>query len=80
MSICPAYVSKYKSNSEKQTILSMISNREKQWHYLAVKKISALFRGITSKEKDNGDFYCLNCLNYFTSNSKLESHKRAYER
>ena len=32
----------------------MIPNREK-WHYLAVKKLLALLRGITSK--NNGDFY-----------------------
>ena len=30
------------------------------WHYLAVDKISALLKGITSKH--DGDFYCLNCL------------------
>ena len=46
--IYPAYVSKYNSNCEKQVILLMISNGEK-WHYLAVKEISALLRGITSK-------------------------------
>ena len=33
----------------------MISNDEKEgWHYLAVKKLSALLRGITSKH--HGDF------------------------
>ena len=36
--IDPAYVSKHNSNREKQVILLMISNREKLWHYLAVKK------------------------------------------
>ena len=46
--VYPAYVSKYNSNCEKQVILLMISNGEK-WHYLAVKEISALLRGITSK-------------------------------
>ena len=35
----------------------MISNEEK-WHHIAVKKLSTLSRGITSK--NNGDFYCLN--------------------
>ena len=35
----------------------MISNVEKL-HYLAVKKLSALLRGITSKV--NRNFYCLN--------------------
>ena len=38
--VYPAYVSKLNSNLEKQVILLMISNEEKQWHYLSVKKIS----------------------------------------
>ena len=33
----------------------------KKWHYLAVKSLSALLRGITSNH--NGDFYCLNMKN-----------------
>ena len=37
--IYPAYISKINSNSEKQTILLMIPNEEKEgWHYLAVKR------------------------------------------
>ena len=43
------YVSKHNSIREKQGILLMIPNGDKQWHYLAVKKLSALLRGITSK-------------------------------
>ena len=36
--VCIAYISKINSNWEKQIILSMISNVEKEcWHYLAVK-------------------------------------------
>ena len=54
----------------------MISNREKLWHYLAVKKLSALLRGIDSKH--HGDFYCLNYL-YFLATKKLESHKKVCE-
>ena len=54
----------------------MISNEEK-WHYLAVKKLSALLRGITSKH--HGDFYCLNCFPSFAIKNKLESHKRVCE-
>ena len=42
--IYPDYVSKHNSNSEKEIILLMISNGETQWHYLAVKKLSALLR------------------------------------
>ena len=54
----------------------MIPNQE-GWHYLAIEKLSALVRGITSK--NNGDFYCLNCLHSFKTKIKLESHKKVYE-
>ena len=37
----------------------MITNAKK-WHYLVVKSLFALLRGITSKH--GGDFYCLNCF------------------
>ena len=55
----------------------MIPNGEKIWHYRAVKKLSALLRGITSEYNDN--FYCLNCLLSFRTKNKLESHKSACE-
>ena len=45
-----------------------------RWHYLALKKLSALLRRITSKNND--DFYCLNCLHSFRTKNKLESHKK----
>ena len=69
--IYPAYVSKHNSNGEKQVTLLVIANGEgrkakserRRWHYLAVKKISALLRGIRSK--NNNDFYFLNCLHSF---------------
>ena len=69
----PAYVSKYTSNRENQVILLMIPNGE-GCHYLAVKKLSALLREITSK--NNGHFYCLNCLHSFRTKDKLELHKQ----
>ena len=78
--ICPAYLSKHNSNREKELILLMIPKGKKReakskgrWHYLALKKLSALLRGKTSK--NNGDFYCLNCLHFFRTKNKLESHK-----
>ena len=39
--ICPDYISKHNSTSEKQISLLMIPNEEKKerWHYLAVKKL-----------------------------------------
>ena len=72
-----AYTSKHNSNREKQVILLMILNREKQWGYLAVKKLSALLRRITSKH--HGDFYCLNCLHSFAATKTLESNKKLCE-
>ena len=71
--IYPAYASKHNSNREKQVIFLIISNGEK-WYYLGVKNLSALLRGITSKNK--GDFYCLNCRHSFRTKNKLESHKK----
>ena len=73
--IFPVYVSKHNSTREKHIILLMIANEEKEgWHYLAVKKQSALLRGITSKH--HGYFYCLNCLHSFTTENKLKSHEK----
>ena len=52
-----AYISKIIWNCKKQIILLMIPNEEKegQRHYLTVKKLSTLLRGITLKH--HGDFY-----------------------
>ena len=68
--ICPVYVSKQNSNHEKQVILLLVSNREirearseGRWHYLAIKKLWALLRGITLK--NHGELHCLNCLHSF---------------
>ena len=43
-----AYVSIHNSNGKKQVIFLMIPNGE-GWHYLGVKEVSALLRGITLK-------------------------------
>ena len=50
-----AYTSKYNSKRDNQVILLMITDGEK-CHYLAVKSISRLLKGITSNH--DGDFYC----------------------
>ena len=39
-----------------------------------LKNLSASLRGITSK--NNGDFYCLSCLDSFRTKNKLKSHKK----
>ena len=42
------------------------------WHYLAVKKLSAVLYGITSKHIS--DVYCFNCLHSFTTKNKIKSN------
>ena len=41
----------------------MITDGTSNWHYLAIKNLSGLLRGITSNH--NGDFYCLICLHSY---------------
>ena len=50
----------------------MITNGEK-WHYLKVKNLPGLLRGITTTHKE--DFYCLNRFHSYTTRNKLKSHK-----
>ena len=71
-----AYKSKHNLKCENQVILLMITDGEK-WHYLAVKKLYALLRGITSNNID--DFYCLNCFRSYTTEKKLKKHKNVCE-
>ena len=54
----------------------MISNGE-NWHYLTVKNLSRLLRGITSNH--DGDFYCLNCFHSYRTKNKLDAHKKICE-
>ena len=67
-----AYKSKQNLKRENHVILLMITDGEK-WHYLAVKKLSTLLKGITAKHK--GDFYCLNCFNSYSTKEKLKTHR-----
>ena len=64
-----AYMPKYNLERESRVILFMITDGKK-WHYLAVKSLPALLRGITSNHK--GDFYCYSCSNSFRTKSKLK--------
>ena len=54
----------------------MISDGQK-WHYLVVKNLSGLLRGISSNHKEN--FYCLNCFHSYRTENKLEAHKKICE-
>ena len=71
-----AYKSKHNLTREKQVILLMVSNGE-NWHYLTVKNLSRLLRGITSNH--DGDFYYLNCFHSYRTKNKLEAHKKICE-
>ena len=71
-----AYKSKNNLTQEKQIILLIISDGQK-WHYLVVKNLSGLLRGITSNHKE--DFYRLNCFHSYRTENKLEPHKKICE-
>ena len=64
-----AYKSKYNHKRKNQVILLIITDGKK-WHYLAVRSLSALLRGI--KSSNNGDFYCLNCFGSYRTHNKLK--------
>ena len=70
------YVSRNNSNLEKQVVLLLIQNGN-GWHYSAVKILSALLIGITSKHYC--DFYCLNYFHSIRTKNKLKSHKKVFQ-
>ena len=51
----------------------MIGDSEK-WHYLAVKNLTRLLRGISSNR--DGDNYCLGCFHSYSTANKLKKHER----
>ena len=67
-----AYRSEYNNKRQKQVILLMITDGKKQY-YLALTNLSVLFAKKSSN--NDGDFYCLNCFNSYTTNNKLKEHK-----
>ena len=66
------YKSKYNLKRENQVSLLMVTDGKK-WHYLAVKSLPALLRGITGN--NNGDFYCLNYFRSYTTKINLKNIK-----
>ena len=51
----------------------MITDDSKKWHYLVVRSLTTLLRGITSNH--HGDFYCLSCFHSYTTHNKLKNMK-----
>ena len=71
-----AYKSKDNLKRKNQVILLMTTDG-KTWLYLAVKKMSALLRGVTSNHL--GDFYYLNCLHLYRTEDKLKKHENVFK-
>ena len=72
--IWPACISKYNRKRKNQVILLMVTDDGKRWHYLSVKSLPALLRGITSNH--DGYFYGLNCFHSYRTHNKLKKHER----
>ena len=51
----------------------MVTDNHDNWHYIAVKNISRLCRGVTSN--NNGDHYWLNCLHGCRAKNALIRHE-----
>ena len=52
-----------------KTLAKWAKSEGRLWHYLAVKKLSAVLRGITSKHQ--GNFYCLKCFHSFATEQNV---------
>ena len=55
-------MSKFNLTREEEIFLMILNEEKEGWHYLAVKKLSALLHGMTSEYK--GNFYCFNWLHF----------------
>ena len=75
--IYSAYMSKFNLTREEEIFLMILNEEKEGWHYLAVKKLSALLHGMTSKHK--GDFYCFNWLHFFRTKNKFKSHGKVFK-
>ena len=71
--ISVTYRSEY-NNKHKKRVISLMINNGKNFHYLAVTNLSALFKRISSNH--DGDFYCLNCFSPYTSKINLKNMKK----
>ena len=75
--IRPCYISKHTETRNIQANLLMITDGQKNWHYLAIKSIPALLRGVASTH--NGDFCCLNCFHSYRTHNALKNHEKLCE-
>ena len=68
------YISKNNDERDNQVNLLKITDGINNWHYLAVKIMSELLRGVTSNHND--DFVCYNCFHSYTTKKRLKKHER----
>ena len=61
----------FKRNNQ---VILLIITYGKKLHYLAVKSLSELLRGVTSN--NDGDFYYLNCFHSYCTKEKLKKHEK----
>ena len=66
--------SKYNNTRKHQVILLMITEDDKNWHYITVKSLKKLCRGVFSN--NHGDYYCLNCLHAYRTKNALKKHEQ----
>ena len=59
--------------SVKKQVILLMTGDGKKYHYLAATNLSGLLQGNSSNH--TGDFYCLNCLNSYTTKNKLKEHE-----
>ena len=69
-----AYKSKHNFKRKNQVILLMIPDG-KNWHYLVVKRLSSLLKGITSNHDRH--LYCLNCFHSNRTENKLKKYEKS---
>ena len=72
--IRPIYISKFNKTREHHANLLMITNGTDKWHYITMKSIPALLRGVSSTHND--DHYCLNCFRSYRTEKKLKNHEQ----
>ena len=70
-----AYPPKKHNNKRKNQVILLMIIEGKKWHYLAVKRLPSLLRGVISSNH-NGDFYCLNCLHSYRTENKLKKDEK----
>ena len=52
----------------------MITDNQNNWHYIAIKNMKRLTRGITFNH--HGDVFCRNCMHSYRTENALKKHEQ----